>query len=232
MDKIQPSEDAAPKDWQALSRRQSVLIGMLAIAVLGLCWAEEIGFAVIAGVVILVGLIATYSRMKSAFVGFVSLMAFATLLVVILPNFVKIKSHGADVEVKVGLHAIKLAIDRYEADEGRYPADMEILREKEYMPVFPRNEYAGRPHMREVSELGEEEWRLAVEMKDLSVHKDVSQEMMPGNFAYLPQTSFNPDGVPIVTSYRLIGFAKKRVDKMGYVVVNYMLDEDENKHGF
>ena len=87
------------------------------------------------------------------------------------------------VEIKSGIHAIQVALERYAADhDGVYPSNTDELLFNGYMGMYPPN-VVGFPTMTNVP-LGSHNY--------------------PGNFTYIPDTE---DG--IVSSYVLLGYGMR-----------------------
>jgi len=61
----------------------------------------------------------------------------ATLLTIALPRYFKSVDHSKEQVLRTNLNTIRDAIDKYYADKGHYPADLESLANGEYIKAVP-----------------------------------------------------------------------------------------------
>lgn len=204
---------------------------MLTIAILWRLWSEEIGFAICAGVVILVGLIAAYSQMKSALVGFVGLMVIVALSAAVLPNFIGVTDcYNPATLSKHNLQVVKLALERFAFDnDGFYPGDIEVLRKELYLPTFPENRYFYLSNRAELRKLDYQEAEKAAQTKNIYQFANLELSSLPGNFAYLPIFNIDDDDKSLAIGYKLFWFAKTRTDKQEYITTILVLENDPLK---
>ena len=73
----------------------------------------------------------------------VVLACIALLLSIAAPRYIQHLDLAREVALKEDLHEIRLAIDHYYADRGRYPASLEDLVTKRYLRALPEDPVTG-----------------------------------------------------------------------------------------
>lgn len=61
----------------------------------------------------------------------------ATLLTIALPRYFKSVDHSKEQVLRTNLNTMRDAIDKYYADKGHYPADLDALANSEYIKAVP-----------------------------------------------------------------------------------------------
>jgi len=214
-----------PTNYQALARRQAALLAITIPALLVFAWLEDSSWAVGLTAVLCLLVFYTWAGYRLNWWRSVALtVVTAFVIVVAIPNFIVIRSHGPEENVVQGLHAIRLAVERYAVDEGTYPPDMESLRFEGYLPYFPENRYYWHEHIDDWTDLSHEGRKLATEMKDIAAMEIASLNDLAGNFAYIPVLSTDDEGITRLTGYKLLGFARYKFEEDEGIRVNIVLD--------
>ncbi len=74
----------------------------------------------------------------------VVLAAIGLLLSIAAPRYVQHLDHARDLALKHDLQALRLAIDQFHADQGRYPGALDELVARRYLRALPVDPVTGR----------------------------------------------------------------------------------------
>ena len=80
----------------------------------------------------------------------------ATLLSIVAPRFLDQTDKAKEAALKENLNSLRIAIDRYYADQGQYPEQLSLLVTKRYLRKIPVDPITNRPDSWQLDMLDEE----------------------------------------------------------------------------
>lgn len=100
----------------------------------------------------------------------------ATLLTIITPRFLDQTDKAKEAALKENLNGLRIAIDRYYADQGQYPTELSLLVTKRYLRKIPIDPITQRSDTWQLETMDEEGQQVIYD-----VHSGAKGQSLEGN---------------------------------------------------